>query len=218
MLVLGAMNRVVPLSNEASRSGSERSQVVRLAIRSTGAIAGLSLVALCLGPLSFVLFTLAVLFAFIGWFPRDLPLIWRVFRRYDGALVMRGMALAVRRNVPIPQALTLLKETYPLQQIALQLERAGERVTQGQDWCDSLRRTGLIGQADVAILSAAQRAGNLDWALEEMADSALRRQTHKLQTLIQLLFPVILLLLGGLVFFIVVGLFLPLISLIEGLT
>ena len=29
---------------------------------------------------------------YIGWFPRDLPLIWRFFKRYDGALIMRGLA------------------------------------------------------------------------------------------------------------------------------
>ena len=33
--------------------------------------------------------------------PRDLPVVWRLFRRYDGALVMRGLALAVRRGLPL---------------------------------------------------------------------------------------------------------------------
>ena len=217
-LAFDAVDRVVPTGNEESRNGSDASRRIRIGIRIVGVAAGLALVLMCLGPASFVLLILAVLFAFIGWFPRDLPLVWWLFRRYDGALVMRGMALAVRRSVPIPQALTLLEETYPLRQISRQLQRASQGVMQGQDWRQSLRRAGLIGQTEVAVLAAAQRAGHLDWALEEMADSALRRQIHKIEALIQFLFPVTLLLLGGLVFFLVVALFMPLVSLIQGLT
>jgi type II secretory pathway component PulF len=86
------------------------------------------------------------------------------------------------------------------------------------DWCQSLEQTGLIGQADAAVLAAAQRTGNLDWALEEMADSALRREVYRLQVLLQILFPMVLLAIGMFEFMFVVGLFLPLISLIQGLT
>jgi type II secretory pathway component PulF len=51
-----------------------------------------------------------------------------------------------------------------------------------------------------------------------MADSAIRRQTYRLQLALHCLYPLVLLLLGGLVAFFVIGLFLPLISLIQGLS
>jgi type II secretory pathway component PulF len=163
-------------------------------------------------------FLLAGFLYYVGWFPRDLPLVWRLFKRYDGALVMRGLALAIRRGMPLPQALRLVADCYPIRIIAGRLRDAAERVSSGMDWRQSLLQTGLITRADAAVLAAAERVGNLDWALEEMSDSALRRQIYWVQAGLQILFPVVLLALGFVVCFFVVGLFLPLISLIQGLS
>lgn len=155
---------------------------------------------------------------FIGWFPRDLPFVWRVFKRYDGALVMRGLALAVRRQLPMTQALHLLADTYPIRHVGRLLAAVAGKAYQGASWHTSLAHAGLISSADAAVLAAAERADNLPWALEEMADSAIRRQTYRLQLALHCLYPLVLLLLGGLVAFFVIGLFLPLISLIQGLS
>jgi type II secretory pathway component PulF len=154
---------------------------------------------------------------YIGYFPRGFPLIWPLFRRYDGALVMRGLALALRHGMPMPQALKLVEESYPLPVVSQRLAAARQRVEAGQDWRESLRRTRLITQTDVAVLAAAERAGNLVWALDEMAASSLRRQAHRVQVALQILFPVLLLSIGFVVFVLVCGLFMPLVSLIQGL-
>jgi type II secretory pathway component PulF len=155
---------------------------------------------------------------YIGWMPRDFPLVWRVFRRYDGALVLRGLALAVRSNKPLPEAMRIIGEVYPIRNIGTRLQIAADQVTAGMDWLVSLRKAKLISQTDAALLSAAVRVGNLDWALEEIAESAMRRQIYWLQSVLQVLFPITLIALGGVVCFFVVGLFSPLISLIKGLS
>jgi type II secretory pathway component PulF len=51
-----------------------------------------------------------------------------------------------------------------------------------------------------------------------MADSAIRRQAYRLQLALHCLYPVAVLMLGAVVAFFVVGLFLPLIALIQGLS
>jgi type II secretory pathway component PulF len=167
--------------------------------------------------LSMPVFLLIGLLYYVGWLPRNIPFWWSLFRRYDGALVMRGLALAVRRGTPLPTAFRLVSDSYPLTIVAGRMRQAAERIEAGQNWCESLRRTRMIGPADVAVLSAAERVGNLDWALEEMADSALRRQTHWIQVAMQFLFPLTLLLLGAIVFLFALGMFTPLISLVQGL-
>ncbi len=152
-----------------------------------------------------------------GWLPRDLPLVWRLFRRYDGALVMRGLSLSIRRGLPLPQALRLISECYPISIVARRLRRAADRVAEGANWQDSLKQAGLIGQADVAVLGAAERVGNLDWALEEMADSAIRRQLYRAQAVLQFLFPLAMIVYGIVVGIFVIGCFIPIVSLIQGL-
>jgi type II secretory pathway component PulF len=156
--------------------------------------------------------------AYIGWMPRDLPLVWRLFRRYDGALIMRGLALAVRRGVPMPEAMRMIAEEFPMRIVGRRLLIAAEKAAAGVDWISALRKEGLINRTDAALLASASRVGNLDWALEEIAESTMRRQVYWLQSAVSVLFPFTLLAVGMVVCFFVVGLFLPLISLIQGLS
>jgi len=60
--------------------------------------------------------------------------------------------------------------------------------------------------------------GNLEWALEEMADSSIRRQVYWVKGILQILFPVAVLALGSVICVFVVGLFVPVVTLINGLT
>jgi type II secretory pathway component PulF len=164
------------------------------------------------------LFFLSGLLFFLGLFPRDLPLVWRVFKRYDGALVLRGLALAVRRGLPLPQGLALVGSAYPIQHIAVELTGVLALVQQGRDWRQALLGAGLISHADAAVLAAAERTGNLAWALEEMCESALRRLVYRVQAALQMIFPAAIAVLGCVVGLFVIAVFLPLIALIQGLS
>jgi type II secretory pathway component PulF len=151
----------------------------------------------------------------LGWLPRDLPLIGRVTRRYDGALVMRVLAVGVHQNRPLNRIVWMLARLYPKRGVRASLQRAGERINNGEDWCDSLVRQRLIRRGDAAVFKAAQRVGNLEWALDEMADGALRRITYRLLLVLNIFFPLVILLIGAVVAFIAVGLFHPLVRLIS---
>lgn len=152
---------------------------------------------------------------YVGWFPRNLPILWRLFRRYDGAVVMRGLALAVGRGIPLPEALGLLADSYPLSVVGARLREAADRIVQGADWRASLQATGFFSATDVAVLGAAERVGNLPWAMEEMAEGVLRREIWRVQALIFVLYPAALLLLAVVIFLFVAGLFLPVVTLIH---
>ena len=68
------------------------------------------------------------------------------------------------------------------------------------------------------MLESAERAGNLAWALDEMADGKTRRSAYRIRTWISLLFPLCILTVGSLVMFVAVALMLPLFKLISALT
>ena len=82
----------------------------------------------------------------------------------------------------------------------------------------ALLNAGLIQRVDLAVLQAAERVDNLAWALDEMADSLLRRFVLRWHTAIGILFPVCVLLLGLMVACVVVGTFWPLALLIQANT
>jgi type II secretory pathway component PulF len=98
------------------------------------------------------------------------------------------------------------------------MRRISGELAGGAHWIDALRRAKLISAADAAVLAAAQRAGNLPWALEEMADSVIRRQSYRLQVAMNLIFPPALLAVGATIGLFAIGLFMPLVTLVQALT
>jgi general secretion pathway protein F len=155
---------------------------------------------------------------YMGWLPRNVPLIWRLSKRVDSAVLMRSLAVAVRQQQSLSETLRVLSQLYPTRAICTRLKRAMASIDQGADWCESLRANGLIKSADAAVLRSAQRVGNLAWALDEMADSNLRRLAYRMRAWLNLLFPATLLLFGLCVMLIAAGVMLPLIELIQRLS
>jgi len=155
---------------------------------------------------------------YVGWLPRDFPVVNWLSRRYDGALVMRTLSLAAQEQRPFFNVIATLARLYPKRSVRASLDEAGRRINRGEPWSQSLQRTGIIRQADATVLEAAERAGNIAWALEEMADSSMRRLIYRLRLILNVLFPFLVLVLGLIVAFLVIGLFVPLTSLIDGLS
>jgi type II secretory pathway component PulF len=154
---------------------------------------------------------------YFGWTTWDLPGMGRFTRRFDSAQVLDTLALVAGQHRPLPEGIAALAQSYPKEHIRRRLRLVMAEIASGGDWCESLCRHGLMRQPELAILHSAQRVGNLPWALHEMADSVRRRLAYRMQALTQVLFPPIVILLGLVVMFIVVALFLPLLSLITKL-
>lgn len=152
---------------------------------------------------------------YLGWIDTDLPGIARLTRRLDSAHILDTLALVARQRQPLTDGIAALAHSYPKRNIRWRLTLAAAGIRAGRDWCESLLEQDLIRPSDSAILQAAQRVGNLPWALHEMADSNRRRLAYRVQAAAQLLFPPIIILMGLVVMFIVVALFLPLVALIQ---
>jgi protein transport protein HofC len=166
-----------------------------------------------LGPV--LLFYLPI--RYFGWTDWDLPGIAGFTRRLDSAEILDTLALVAGQQRPLPEGIAALAHSYPKKRIRWRLSQAAVDTMLGGDWCESLRKHGLIRQPELAILQAAQRVGNLPWALTEMADSVRRRLAYRVQATALMLFPPIVVLMGLVVLFIVVALFAPLIALIQNM-
>jgi type II secretory pathway component PulF len=154
---------------------------------------------------------------YFGWSQWDPPGIARLTRRLDSARILDTLALVAGQQRPLSEGIASLAQSYPRPDICRRLRRAMGDIQAGADWAESLRRCDLIRQPELAILQAAQRVGNLPWALHEMADSARRRLAYRVQAMVQFVFPAMVLCLGIIVMFIVVSMFIPLLVLIQRL-
>ena len=145
----------------------------------------------------------------------DLPGTKRIMRRQHAAAILENLALAVEYHRSLYGVIRSLSECYPKKLIRKKLEEVRIDIENGVKWCESLYRHGLIGETDFAVLQSAERAGNLPWALCETAESNRRKLSYRLNVLVQLLFPPVVLCFGAMVLFIVVAMFMPLLSIIQ---
>jgi type II secretory pathway component PulF len=152
---------------------------------------------------------------FFGWIRWDLPGMAQLARRLDSANVLDSLAVVTRRQGPLLDGIRSLAQSYPRPGVRRRLLRVAGDIQAGRDWGESLYARRLIRRADLAVLQAAQRAGNLAWAMREVADSNRRRFAYRLQSIAQALFPVAVIAIGAVVLFVAVALFQPLVSLIE---
>lgn len=155
---------------------------------------------------------------YFRWSRYEVPFLGRLWRRCDSALIMRTLALVVGQQRELGPALAMLAEQYPLPSIGKRLEAATRQIEIGVHWCDALQAVKLLNGSESAVLKSAENVGNLKWALEEMSDSALRRFSFRVRAVLNIAFPVVLLACGFVVFIFVVGMFLPLVSMIQGLS
>ncbi len=157
------------------------------------------------------------IFRYLGLLDWDLPGLGTALRRFHAANLLDSLALAAERDRPMTRTLAILAFEYPRRAVRGRLRKVLADVEAGLDWCESLRRRGLIGRMECTVLQAAQRVGNLPWAMREMAESSRRRLAYRLRGLLQLLFPLAILCFAALVAVFVISYFYPLVTLIEGL-
>jgi type II secretory pathway component PulF len=119
---------------------------------------------------------------------------------------------------PVPEALGRLRDTgYFVAPARWRLHKARRRIEQGEALADSLRRGRVLPAAMVPLVSAAERAGNLPWALAELAEHLAQRTARRVRQLSLVLFPIPIVAMGLLVGFVSYGIFVPLLQLMEGL-
>lgn len=137
------------------------------------------------------------------------------------SLVLDLLAIAAERGQPfvdVIKQLTLGKPRYPCELMRRRLRRVGRAMLAGQDWKEALRQGSIVRRAEIPMLDTAQQAGNLPWVLRTISKQKVRSMIFRWSAIEQVAFPLVILFVGMIVAFICVGLFIPLVQLIIGLT
>jgi type IV pilus assembly protein PilC len=140
-----------------------------------------------------------------------------LFRNRRNADILRILAVAADERQPLSQVLDWLAVVYPSSVASGRLGLAAESVRAGGVWQDALARQRLIRPAEAALLKSAEQTGNLPWALRNVADRRERQSIYRMTVALQVVYPMVIILLGCVVAFFVVSLFIPTITLIQNL-
>jgi type II secretory pathway component PulF len=152
-----------------------------------------------------------------GWQNLSLSWLTRWRPRLDTPDVLRNLALAVASRTPLPKVLSMLAAHHHRPHISRRLKAAAAAIEGGGDPWEALHDVGLLQAPEAPLLHAAARAGNLAWALSDLADRLERRRAARLLAWYEALRPWPLLLVGGAAAAFALALFLPLIAVMESL-
>jgi type II secretory pathway component PulF len=150
-----------------------------------------------------------------GWTGIDWGIASAFYPRLETPAVLRGLAQTVARKHPLSVGIAALEVHHPHRAIRKRMRLLREQVTRGNNGFRPMADCGLLNSPEADALGCAERAGNLDWALEAIAENIERRQRSVLESLVETLQPAVIAGIGLLVLGVCVGIFYPVIQLMQ---
>ena len=146
-----------------------------------------------------------------------LPVIGPVAQASSVSKLCRVLGTLLQNGVPILRALEISSHSTGNSLLEEAVEKSAESVSSGEPLSRPLANAELLPPQVMAIITIAEESISLETVLVNIADSIEKEIAKKLDVLVSLLEPMMLLLLAGGVFFIIVGLLLPVFKMTENI-
>jgi type II secretory pathway component PulF len=146
-----------------------------------------------------------------------LPLIGKLWHWSGAAEGLRALGLLVENQIPLAEALPLAGDGIADAHIGQACRQLGQRAAEGQPLWDALIRTRLLPLSIVPVIRQGEQQGTLDGSLRTAAQMLEDRVHSRSALLIQVLPPLIFLAVAFLIVMFFTAMYLPMISLIQGL-
>jgi len=146
-----------------------------------------------------------------------LPVFGKLVRKTVIARFTRTLGTLVAAGVPILEAITITKETSGNYVFEKALGGVHDSIREGEGFADPLRESKTCDALVVNMIDVGEETGELDAMLLKIADNYDEEVDVAVASLVSLLEPLMVVVLGGIVGTIVVAMFLPLVAMINSL-
>jgi type IV pilus assembly protein PilC len=227
LIVAGIMVAVVPKFKEIFKDfGTKLPSVTVLLINiSEWFIGGTppGWVLMLFSPVGFVLFTKLVKKSQSGRYALDViklkvPILGTILGKSSIARFTRTLGTLLAAGVPILEAINITRETSGSEVFARALGSIHDEIREGESFANPLRAQKICDPIVINMIDVGEETGDLDKMLIKIADNYDEEVEVLVDGLVSLLEPVMVVALGGIVGFIVIALFLPLVSLINAVS
>ena len=137
------------------------------------------------------------------------PFIGPVFRSAALGRFARTLGTLVRSGVSLLPALKIVEHTIGNRILGRQVAQVAEETRSGDSLAAPLRKLGIFPRTAVQMIDVGEESGKLDEMLLKVADIEERHMRTRIQTLVSFLAPVLILIVGVMVGFIVIAILLP---------
>lgn len=142
-----------------------------------------------------------------------LPLAGRVFLGYAVSRFCRVLGTLLRNGVPLLRALDISSHSAANVVLGQAIRKSAEQVSSGNKLSGPLAQCGLIPPPVMAMIRIAEESNTLDEVLVHIADAIDRQNARLLDILLRLVEPILLMVMGALIMFIITAMLLPVIDL-----
>jgi len=153
----------------------------------------------------------------IDWVKMKIPIVGSIVNRQAIARFARTLGTLIAAGVPILEALNITRETVGNEVVSRALLQVHDSIREGESIAGPLRQSGVVDPIVVNMVDVGEETGELDKMLLKVADTYDEEVDHLVGSLVNAMEPVMIIFLGGTIGFIVVSLFLPLVTLIQSM-
>jgi type IV pilus assembly protein PilC len=147
-----------------------------------------------------------------------IPVMGGILSKTSIARFTRTLGTLISAGVPILDALNITKETCGNEVFTRALAKVHDAIREGESFADPLRASKVCDAIVVNMVDVGEETGDLDKMLIKIADNYDNDVDVLVGSLISILEPIMVVVLGVIVGFIVIALFMPMISLIQNLS
>ena len=147
-----------------------------------------------------------------------LPGIGNLTRKTVVARFTRTLGTLVSAGVPILEAVLITRDTCGNYVFEKALNRVHDSIREGEPFAEPLRTSKIVDSLVVNMIEVGEETGDMDVMLTKIADNYDEEVDVAVGSLLSLLEPFMVIILGGIIGGIVLALFLPLVSMIESVS
>ncbi|HRP61692.1 MAG TPA: type II secretion system F family protein [Phycisphaerales bacterium] len=144
-----------------------------------------------------------------------IPVIGNLIKKTSVARFTRTLGTLVSAGVPILEAIMITRDTSGNYVYEKALTKVHDSIREGETFADPLRESKVCDAIVVNMIDVGEETGDLDTMLMKIADNYDEEVDVAVQSLLSLLEPMLVVVLGGVIGTIVLALFLPLVAMIE---
>ncbi len=142
-------------------------------------------------------------------FKLNVPIFGPIVKKTVMSRFARTLGILLGSGLPLLESLDLVKGAAGNAVVSRALDRVKESVTAGHGVTESFRATGEFPEMTLQLMATGEEAGELDSMLMKSSDFYDRQVEATIQGISSLIEPVMIVLVGGMIGFIVVAMFLP---------
>jgi type II secretory pathway component PulF len=138
-----------------------------------------------------------------------IPVAGPIFLNSAVSRFCRVLGTLLRNGVPLLKSLEISGNSAGNQVLARAIRTSAENVSSGDTIARPLASCGLVPRPVMAMISVAEESNTLDTVLVNIADKLDRKIARQLDVMVRLVEPLMLLVMGGVILFVLVALLLP---------